>query len=210
MKKLIDGIIDFRKSLLPCKREQFAELAKGQHPDALFITCSDSRVAPNWFASTNPGDLFVVRNMGNMIPACQKTGVTSGDVSELAAVEFAVLNLRVADIIVCGHSECGAMHALTHATNLQNLPHLKSWLANGQSSLKRFEAAEFLDDSLSRVNQLSQMNVLQQIDNLMTHPLIAERCAQNQLQIHGWWFDIAKADVYRFNNSSRRFEIIDN
>ena len=111
MKKLVQGIVDFRKSLTKEKRALFAKLALGQKPDALFITCSDSRVAPNVFASSNPGDVFVLRNVGNLIPP-----VTASDqeASASSALEFAVLALKVSDIIVCGHSECGAMQALAY------------------------------------------------------------------------------------------------
>src|ERR1041384_7022651 len=112
MKKLIQGIIDFRRKLKPEMRATFARLALGQKPDALFIACSDSRVAPNVFASTNPGDLFVVRNVGNIIPPCGVMGNSVADESEAAAIEFAVTRLNVRDIIICGHSECGAMQAL--------------------------------------------------------------------------------------------------
>src|SRR4051812_40289676 len=108
MKKLIHGIVDFRQRALPGYREHFARLALGQKPDALFIACSDSRVAPNVFASSDPGDLFMVRNVGNLIPPCGECGVSDGDQSEMAAIEFTLSNLTVSDIIVCGHSECGA------------------------------------------------------------------------------------------------------
>src|SRR3984885_10816693 len=113
MKKLVNGIVEFRKNLLPEYRQKFAKLAVEQKPDALFICCSDSRVAPNVFASTNPGDLFVIRNVGNIIPPCAGSdGHSVADESEAAAIEFAIKNLNVSDIIVCGHSECGAMQAL--------------------------------------------------------------------------------------------------
>src|ERR1700737_3168510 len=104
MKKLIQGIVDFRQNLSEESRSLFAQLALGQKPDALFIACSDSRVAPNVFASTNPGDLFVLRNVGNLIPPAS----SSQDCSASAVIEFSIFSLNVSDIIVCGHSECGA------------------------------------------------------------------------------------------------------
>src|SRR3954467_5724627 len=109
MKKLIQGIVDSRKNLTKESRSLFAELALGQKPDVLFIACSDSRVVPNLFASTEPGDLFFLRNVGNLIPPCGSNGASESDESEAAAIEFAVLTLNVADIIVCGPEECGAM-----------------------------------------------------------------------------------------------------
>ncbi len=208
MQKLVNGIIDFRKRVLPTCREKFTELAKGQRPDTMFITCSDSRVAPNWFASTDPGDLFVIRNVGNLIPASGDGGVTTGDGSELAAVEFAIENLGVSDIIICGHSDCGAMIAIADDQNLDRFPHLKSWLRNGEGGLKKLVQSGGLDSSLSRVNQLSQLNVLQQIENLKTYPLIKNRLSEGKLKVHGWWFDIAKADVYQFDHGPRKFTLI--
>src|SRR2546430_16686177 len=106
MKKLIQGIVEFRHKVRPDYRETFAHLALGQAPDTLFIACSDSRVVPNAFASADPGDLFVIRNVGNLIAPADGTGVSVSDESEAAAIEFAVLTLKVRDVIVCGHSEC--------------------------------------------------------------------------------------------------------
>src|ERR1700693_2569793 len=106
MIKLIKGIVTFRRHVRPGYRKQFAHLALGQSPDTLFIACSDSRVVPNSFASTDPGDLFVIRNVGNLIPPCDQDGYSQADESEWAAIEFAIFALNVSDIIVCGHSEC--------------------------------------------------------------------------------------------------------
>src|SRR5579864_5678527 len=133
MKKLVKGIIDFQKNVRPNYRETFARLALGQSPDTLFIACSDSRVAPNVFASTDPGDMFVIRNVGNIVPPCGGDhGLSSADESEAAAIEFAVLNLKVTDVIVCGHSECGAMQALLNGREKVNSPNLKAWLRHGE------------------------------------------------------------------------------
>lgn len=210
MKKLLAGIADFRKRILPSQRERFAELSKGQNPDALFITCSDSRVAPNWFASTDPGDLFVVRNVGNLVPPAD-TGrnpkLIGGSV--LAAAEFSILNLGVSHVVVCGHSECGAMHTLLSPNSIDDKPYLKTWLAYGEPSLQKFTKEPAIDPSLSRVNQLSQLNVLQQIEHLKSHSFIRKQVDENKIQIHGWWFDIAKADVYAYDESQRRFQLIE-
>src|SRR6266478_4438632 len=127
MRKLVRGIVDFRNRVRPIARATFARLALGQKPDVLFIACSDSRVAVNVFASTEPGDLFVIRNPGNLIAPCGKDGRSVNDDAEAAAIEFATLVLNVADVIVCGHSECGAMRMLLGDYHELPAPHLKDW-----------------------------------------------------------------------------------
>lgn len=217
MRKLVRGIVEYRKKLLPSYRKTFAQLALGQRPDALMIACSDSRVAPNVFASSEPGDLFVVRNVGNLISPAGQGGLSSHDVSEAAAIEFSLNNLPVQDIIVCGHSECGAMCAILDGhTNPQvaqqiqsTMPNLGNWLKNGEASLLRLREAGPLDPAIAPHNQLSQTNVLQQIEHLMTYPLVKARVEAGTLKIHGWWFDIAHADVYAYDKEVGRFVLID-
>ena len=209
MKKLIRGIVDFRKNVRPSYKDTYARLALGQRPDTLFIACSDSRVAPNVFASTDPGDLFVVRNVGNLIPPCGIAGHSSSDESEAAAIEFALLTLPVAQIIVCGHSECGAMESLVRGREKLDAPNLKSWLRHGEDSLENLKHGKSLDPSLQPHNQLSQLNVLAQMEHLKTYPVVRERVASGQITIHGWWFNIKEAEVYEYEPSEGRFNVID-
>lgn len=209
MRKLISGIVDFRKNIRPFRKDTFAQLALGQRPDTLFIVCSDSRVAPNVFASTDPGDLFVVRNVGNLVPPCDDSGVSQSDESEAAAIEFALLNLSVNQIIVCGHSECGAMNALSRGRDQVTAPHLKSWLRHGDLGLKRLEEGNPLGKGLERHNQLSQLNVLQQMEHLETYTIVRDRVAAGTLKIHGWWFNIKEAEVSEYEPSEGRFIAID-
>jgi carbonic anhydrase len=206
MKKLLQGIVDFRKNLTDENRDLFAALALGQKPDTLFIACSDSRVVPNLFASTNPGDLFVLRNVGNLIPP---SSPALQDHCASAVVEFSIFSLNVSDIIICGHSECGAMQAL--AGGLENLtcPHLKSWLTYGEESLNQFRQGLTFNPTLSEHNQISQVNVLQQMQHIASYPFIQDRLEKKQLRIHGWWFDIAHADVYCYEPSLNQFILID-
>lgn len=206
MKKLIQGIIDFRNGLTDENRNLFAKLALGQKPDALFIACSDSRVVPHHFASTNPGDLFVLRNIGNLIPAESNSG---SDSSAAAAIEFAISSLSITDIIVCGHSECGAMNALIQGCQGQACNHLSSWLTHATPSLKKLKEGLAPNKKLSEVNQLSQLNVLQQIENIKTYPSVQKKLKEKKINIHGWWFDIARADVYRYEESFCAFALID-
>lgn len=206
MKKLVKGIVEFRQKVLPEYREKFARLALGQSPDTLFIACSDSRVVPNLFASTDPGDLFVIRNVGNLIPECGADGLSSADESEAAAVEFAIINLKVTDIIVCGHSDCGAMRALINGREKQAAPNIRAWLRHGENALARLALHE--NDS-DRVNALSKINVLLQIEHLKTYPIVGERLANKTLKLHGWWFDLSTADVYAYEHAVSDFVLVD-
>lgn len=215
MKKLVRGIVDFRRTRRPEYRERFGHLVKGQSPDALMIACSDSRVVPNTFASTDPGDLFVVRNVGNLVPVCGESGHSTSDESEAAAIEFAIEQLKVSDIIVCGHSECGAIQAICSGRQTIAQPNLRAWLRHGEPALLDDEARPgasgllLLDKALSATNRTSQMNVLCQIGHLKTYPIVRERLASGELNLHAWWFDIGRADVYAFDESAGRFLLID-
>ncbi|MGE3974199.1 MAG: carbonic anhydrase [Bdellovibrionales bacterium] len=209
MRKLIEGIVEFRRKVQKDYREAFGRLATGQSPDTLFIACSDSRVVPNTFASTNPGDLFVIRNVGNLIPACGNRGLSVGEDSEAAAIEYSALALDISDIIVCGHSECAAMRALVANRSTIDMPNVKSWLKHGDTAVERWKSGLTLDASLSDHNQLSQLNVLLQMENIMSYPAIKKRMNEGKLTIHGWWFDIAKADVYAYEDDIKKFSLID-
>jgi len=210
MKKLIKGITDFRKNSLVEYRNKFAKLALQQYPDALFVACCDSRVVPNVFASSDPGDLFVLRNIGNLIPPYQPNSKAACqiDVSVAATIEFSLLSLNVQDIIICGHSECGAMRSLIEHNTCQ-LPALNAWWEYAASSYRRFKNVSLQNTDLTPCNLLSRINVLQQLDNLKTYPLVMERLQSNKLKIHGWWFDLATADVYYYEQKTKAFFLID-
>ncbi|MCM2323592.1 MAG: carbonic anhydrase [Oligoflexia bacterium] len=210
MKKLLRGIVDFRHHTQAGYREAFGRLAMGQKPDSLFVACSDSRVVPNTFASTDPGDLFVLRNIGNLVPPCAgETGLSVDDLSEAAALEYSVLELGVSDIIVCGHSECGAMRALLGGRPAAGAPNFVEWLRHGEPALRRLEAGGALDASIPIHDRLSQLNVLQQLDHVRTYPFVRERIAGGKLRLHGWWFELAHADVYAYEPELHRFVLID-
>lgn len=210
MRKLVEGIIEFRRKVQKDYRDAFGGLAaNGQSPDTLFIACSDSRVVPNTFASTNPGDLFVLRNVGNLIPPCGKHGISQSDEAEAAAIEFSVESLNVSDIIVCGHSECGAMRALMANRHTVALPNLKSWLRHGDEAMERLRAGAALDKMMPEHNQLSQLNVLLQMEHVKSYPAVKKRIEEKRLAVHGWWFDIARAEVYVHDDESNLFVLID-
>jgi len=209
MKKLIRGLLDFQRHSLPPYRATFARLAKGQSPDCLFITCADSRVVPNLLVSTDPGDLFVMRNVGNMVSPADATGQSMGDCSEAAAVEYALLHLPVVDVVVCGHSGCGAMKALLEGNVDARAPNLGDWLGLGRSALQLLERAGPVGEGLPPADRLSQLNVLQQLGHLRTYPLVRERLEQGRLRLHGWWFDIGHAQVLVYRPGHERFVPID-
>jgi carbonic anhydrase len=195
MKKLIRGIIQFRESRRQGLAETFGKLALGQKPDALFIACSDSRMAVNVFASTDPGDLFVVRNVGNLVPPYNHPVADA----VAAAVDFAVDHLRVRDIIVCGHSDCGAIDA--HCRGTANLPEgpLRSWLEMGATA----EAAG-LD-----LSEASRRNVLAQLEHLRSYPSVARAIHDHHLRLHGLWFDIRQLDVLYHEEAAQRWCVLD-
>jgi carbonic anhydrase len=209
VKKLLNGIVDFRKKVRPEVKDTFALLALGQAPDALFIACSDSRVAANVFASTEPGDMFVIRNVGNLIPPYSEGTEAPHFGAEAAAIQFALMNLPIKDVIVCGHSECGAMGALAHGDVQGDVPAFKCWLRHGEGSLKQLEAGAELGNHLEPRNQLSQLNVLEQLEHLKTYPIVQQRLAAGQLRLHGWYFDIKEANVYEYEPDEKRFHLID-
>lgn len=203
MLKLLQGVVDFHDNVLPKIQERFRELALGQKPDALVIFCSDSRVAFNLFASTDPGEVFVLRNPGNLVPPCEKEMVPS---AAAASIEIAVNLLNVADIIICGHSRCGAMQALLD--HEQDSPFLKEWVKHAHGAKNLIQTIQF-DPGVTAQDQLSQANVLFQIQHLMTYKEVAKRVQEKTLQVHGWWFDIASGNVYSYEEDVKKFEVID-
>lgn len=209
MRKLINGIVDFRKSLLPDYAEKFRELAEGQTPDALFISCSDSRVVPELLVSTDPGDLFVMRNVGNMVPPAMVDGSSTGDFSEASAIEFSLFVLNVTDIVVCGHSECGAMKAALQGKTPPETTNLAKWLHHSTAAVFRLQQEGPLDPKWAPHNQLSQWNVLVQLEHLVSYPVVRERMAAGKLRLHGFWFEIASGEMFAYVRESRKFEPID-
>lgn len=203
MRKLLDGIVKFRRDVRPKVRGRFAKLALGQAPDAMLIACSDSRVAPNVFASTDPGDLFVTRNVGNIVPP---HGVDDG---ETAAVEFAVRVLDVDEIVVCGHSHCGAMGALAAGRAKAKTPGFKGWLRHAEAAHDVLRRQPDLARGLPKADRLSQANVLAQLDHLMTFPSVSRAVAARQLTLHGWWFQLERAEVMAYEPALGRFVPVD-
>jgi carbonic anhydrase len=209
MHKLISGIVEFRERQLPGYAERFRDLALAQSPDTFMVTCSDSRVVPDLLASTHPGDLFTMRNVGNLIPPATAEGVSIGDVSEASAIEYAVLVLKVVNIVVCGHSDCGAMKAVMARNPKPNAPNLEKWLHHASTAAFRLKHEGALDAALQPHDQLSQLNVLVQLEHLMSYPLVRAHVADGKLHLSGWWFDVATGNMYSYEPANRSFAVID-
>ncbi|MBU6454769.1 MAG: carbonic anhydrase [Cyanobacteria bacterium REEB67] len=200
MEKLITGLHHFQSHIFQSHKELFSRLALGQAPEALFITCSDSRINPNMITDTKPGDLFILRNAGNIIPAYNPL---SG--GEAGTIEFAVGGLGVKDIIVCGHSLCGAMSGLLNPDQVEHMPLVKAWLQQAEAT-RRVVRDNY--SNLSDVELLSvaiQENVLAQIENLKTHPAVASRLSQGALTIHGWVYKIQTGEIFSYDPKNGQF-----
>lgn len=209
MQKLIEGIHKFQEKEHGRYQELFHRLSRdGQKPHTLFITCSDSRVLAELITQSQPGDLFVVKNVGNIVPA-DGTGDPN---STAAAIEFAVQSLGVSDVVVCGHSQCGAMGALLNGVpDSSQMPHLENWieLAAPVRKLIKTDYAH-LSDGEERVAAAAEENVLFALENLHTYPSVAKGLAEGTLHLHGWFFRIETAEIYAYDTTTQQFQTIQN
>lgn len=200
MQKLVEGIHQFQSNIFSSQRELFERLADGQSPDALFITCSDSRINPNLITQTEPGELFILRNAGNIVPP---HGAANG--GEGATIEFAVAGLGVKDIIICGHSHCGAMKGLLDPELVQELPAVSAWLSHAEAT--RWIVREKYSDREGGplLTTTVEENVLVQLENLRTHPAVAVGLARGKLKIHGWVYKIETGEVFAYDVARGQF-----
>src|SRR5664279_5681643 len=196
MKRLLDGYRKFQRYEFPGRRNLFHLLADRQAPDTLFLTCADSRVVPDLFLQTEPGDLFICRNVGNIVPP---EGEIAGGVS--ATIEYAVQVLKVKHIIICGHSDCGAIKASLNKESLSALPHAGEWLRYLDC------ARNYLDqtDPDPELLALIHANVIAQLENLKTHPEISSAIATHSLEIHGWFYDILTGTIEAYDPADGKF-----
>jgi carbonic anhydrase len=200
MDKLLAGVVGFRRETYAKNRQFFEQLAaKQQKPIALFITCADSRVHPNLITQTEPGDLFLLRNAGNLVPPHGAGG------GEAATIEYSVEVLGIRDIVICGHSQCGAIKALLEGTQLSHLPYVKDWCHHAEAA-KRIVQQKRLDLPPAELAAVAtQANVLVQIAHINTHPCVAARLASKELRVHGWYYDIGTGEVLEYETESARF-----
>ncbi len=206
MQRIIEGVHRFRSEEFGAYHALFQRLSReGQNPHTLFITCSDSRVLAELITQSKPGDLFVVKNVGNIVPPAGVTGETN---STAAAIEFAVSTLGVSDIVVCGHSQCGAMQALLEGLpNPGAMPHLEAWLRVATPVREIIQRGyQHLTDARARTNAAAEENVLFAIENLEAYPAVQARLADGSLHLHGWFFNIAPAELFAFNPDTKQFE----
>ncbi|WP_370417374.1 carbonic anhydrase [Streptomyces sp. QH1-20] len=194
MQDLTEGVARFQRDVHPAKAELFAHLAATHRPTTLFISCSDARVVPELLTQSEPGDLFVIRTAGNLVPA-----YTPGSDGVAASIEYAVAVLGVRDIVVCGHSACGAMTALAEDHDLGGAPAIADWLRHADASRARTTAETGTD----KVAALVRGNVLAQLANLATHPSVARALAQNTVTLHGWVYDIPTGAVENVTAAGR-------
>lgn len=203
MQKIIDGFLKFQKDVFPQHSELFKQLAAQQSPKVLFVTCSDSRVVPELLTQQDPGDLFVIRNAGNIVPSY---GPEPGGVS--ATVEYAVSVLQVTDIVICGHSNCGAMAAISSCACLDHLPAVAHWLRYADAA-KGIVAAREYPSQQEKADDLVRENVIAQLANIRTHPAVALALAQKKLNLHGWVYDIENGQIQALDGQTATFVPLD-
>ena len=197
------GVIRFQNEVYPQKKDLFEKLSKGQAPEALFITCSDSRIETAMITQTDPGELFICRNAGNIVPP--HTTHTGG---MTASIEFAVAALNVPHIVICGHTECGAMKGAMDIGSLEKLPHVKEWLDYSRAAVAVVDQLA-PEGEEQRMQMLLEQNVILQLQHLKTHPSVAARLAKGDLKLHGWVYDIKTGDVKAYDEAQNRFETVD-
>jgi carbonic anhydrase len=205
MEHIIDGVLRFQREVHPSSESMFHKLAQGQSPSALFIGCADSRVIPEVLTQQGPGELFVVRNAGNIVPphSDEPGGVT-------ASIEYAIAVLGIPDIVICGHSGCGAMTAILRSSQqMDHLPAVARWLHYADAARDAVATKHADAPEEERLTALICENVLAQLDNLLTHPVVANAVSEKRLRLHGWVYDIGSGDVLVYDAKHGRFAPIE-
>jgi len=205
MSQLLDGHQLFKTNYFQANEENFIRLVKdGQSPKALFIGCSDSRVIPDLILNTDPGDLFVIRNVGNFVPP---HSTTENFHATASAIEYAVSVLNVSEIIICGHTHCGACATLHQLDKVKGLPHLQKWLQIGEDAKNLAVLSNSKGDALLR--QTEKISVTTQIGHILTYPEVKKRVVSGKLHIHGWLYHIENGEIEYYDSESKSFKLID-
>jgi carbonic anhydrase len=202
VQKLIQGIHEFQRSIFGPRRGFFEHLANGQSPETLFLTCADSRINPNLITQTQPGDLFIVRNAGNLVAPHNPQALAS---AEGAAIEYAVEVLKVRSVVVCGHTHCGAMKAVLDPSQTATLPTVAAWLGHADATrhIMRSSYQHLEGDAL--LTATAQENVLVQLDHLRTLPSVASALVRKAIDLHGWIYKLETGEVFAFDPDERQF-----
>jgi carbonic anhydrase len=202
--KLITGSQEFQKSVFKKHKHAFKQLSEGQSPKVLFIGCCDSRVLPNLITNTGPGDLFIVRNIGNFVAPYKPDEDFH---STAAAIEYAVTILEVQDIIVCGHSNCGAIGALYKTKKLEDeeLIHVKQWLSLGMPAKTMVERLASDVSTADKLTMTEEISVLYQLENLMTYPSVKKRVEAGDLFLNAWHYDIESGEIVQYDEEQKEF-----
>jgi len=200
VQQLVAGVHHFKRQVFRQQQELFARLAQGQSPQTLFITCSDSRIDPNLITHTDPGDLFVIRNAGNIIPAYS---AASG--GEIASIEFAITGVGVSDIVICGHSHCGAMKGLLHPEYVTEMPAVSEWLKHAEATRRIVKSKYGQRAEDEKLDVAIEENVLVQIENLQTHPAVAVALVEGKLKLYAWVYDIATGEVFAYDDDAEQY-----
>lgn len=206
MEKLINGVVEFRKKDFEEHKELFGSLGRKQKPHTLFISCSDSRVVPNMITKTLPGELFIIRNVANMVPIFR---LADEYLSTTSAIEYAVQVLAVENIIICGHSNCGGCAALHRSKEeLITLPHTHKWLELALPVKQQVEKQLPEDDPAAREWLTEQTNIVEQMKHLLSYPYIAEAYTEGRLDIQGWYYIIETGEIFNYNKIAGYFELV--
>lgn len=199
MTRIMQGVLDFHDRVFDSKRELFEKLQAGQRPLALFITCADARINPNLLTQTEPGELFMLRNAGNLVPPF---GTSTG--GEGATIEYAIKHLKLRDVIVCGHSHCGAMQALFTPGALDALPHVAAWLQYAAPCAELLKNRASLPPAeLARL--VAEQNALVQLDHLRTYPYVQQAIAEGRLRLHAWVYEFERGEVVAYDEQQLSF-----
>jgi carbonic anhydrase len=203
MQRLIEGHKKFLAEVFPARKSHFRLLSEGQAPESLFITCADSRVLPDLILGTNPGDLFISRSIGNVVP------ITSQDVDGVTAtIEYAVEVLRVRHAIVCGHSDCGALKAALDRKSLENLPKARRWLDHVQAAFAYEQPLNLADGESAELASLIRGNVVAQMKNLQAQAPVRHAMEEGRLTVHGWYYDILSGRIEEYDEEQKRFVVL--
>lgn len=204
--RLLEGVVRFRNEEFLEHQNLFSTLGDNQDPHTLFIGCADSRVVPNLITNTLPGELFVVRNIANLVPHYR---ISSEFAATTAAIEYAVVVLEVENIVVCGHSNCGGCSALyLPEEKLNKIPNVKKWLELAAPIKKQVLEEGKYEDEKRRNLRTELLNVVEQLKHLLSYPFIKERFERGQIKLYGWYYVIETGDVYDYDFDSKEFRLI--